>query len=323
MILLNLLLLVLYFISRMFDIIRLFSKNNKILNMIKHFLLLFLNLAILQAQDDINTTNSVPNDTLNLKLKFFPKDTLYYRVVTWDSIVINYNPALLKQRAELMRLTCDSVTKSGLMFLSQELIEFSSKEADGSGESATRTTSGWIGRKSTVVIDSNGKRHKQFYADDSKISVAPGGVFMPHLIFEINANEKVMNESWLINSADTLVENSFPPSILNHTNLMRISQKIDTLGYMNNEIMYIRTGNGSFHFELGENKVTNSVVINSSGILRISEVYNIPVHLFVTIEQKLTIYQQDDSTIPGKHFIHTDYYLERFIESPKRKLLKN
>lgn len=291
--------------------------------MIIQFLLLFLNLTFLQAQDAVPPLSPVQNDTLELKLKFFPKDTLYYRVVTWDSIVINYSPALLKQRAELVRITCDSVTKSGLMYLSQELIEFSSKEVTGDDESSTRTTSGWLGRKSTIVIDSNGKRHKQFYADDSKVSISPGGVFMPHLIFEINAGNKIMNESWLVNSSDTLVENSFPPAFLNHTSLMRISQQIDTLGYLNNEIMYIRTGNGSFHFELGDDKVTNSVVINSSGLLRLSDVMNIPVHLFVTMEQKLTIYQKDDSTIPGKHFIQTDYYLEKFIESPKRTAIKN
>lgn len=291
--------------------------------MILQILLLFLNLVFVQAQNDIVSEQANEPDTLNLNLKFYPKDTLYYRVVTWDSIIIDSDEPLLKQRVELIRLTCDSLTNSGLMYLSQELIEFRAEESSGNGEKSIRNSCGWLGRKSTIIIDSMGKRHSQYYSDDSKISIAPGGVFMPHLIFEIKGGNKVMNESWLVNSSDTLVENSYPPSILSYTSLMRISQRIDTLGYLNSEIMYIRTGSGSFHFELNdENKITNSVVINSSGLLRISELEHIPVHLFVTMEQKLTIYQKDNSTIPGKHFIQTDYYLEDFIKSPKRISVK-
>jgi hypothetical protein len=262
-------------------------------------------------------------DTLDFKYQFYKGDTLFYNVIVWDSIKVGYDDVLLKQRLDHIRITCDSVTKKGIMFLSQTMLESESKEAFGKDEKSTRTNSPWIGRKTIIAIDSTGKRITQFYEDSTNLAVNPGGVYFPHLFFDIGATKKKVNESWIVRASDTLVENSFPPSLLNHSSLMRLSGTADTLGYITDEIMYIRTGQGSFYFESEDNFLSNSNVINSSGKLRISEKYHIPVHYFVTIEQKINMYDRNENETPIWHYLQADYVLERFIDSPLRPKSEN
>jgi hypothetical protein len=290
----------------------------------KYFTLTFLLITLFSIESftyEISNENE-KRDTLDLKYQFYKGDTLFYRIVVWDSIIVDYEQPLLKQRVDLIRITCDSTDHNGLMYLTQEMVESKSKEAFGKDERSKRTSSPWINRKSIVVIDSTGKRHNQFYSDSSRIAINPGGLYFPHLLFDIGSTRKSINESWLVRSTDTLVENSYPPSLLQHTSLFRLAGTIDTLGYESAELTYIRTGQGSFKVETPETFISNRNVINSSGRLRLSRDYHIPIHLFVTIEQKISIFDKQENKTPVWHFIHLDYYLERFIDSPLRPKLE-
>ena len=289
------------------------------------FFLITLNTPESYSQTDTSQKQTpsyegevILSDTVNFSYKLYPGDTLFYRIASWDSIIVNFNEALLKQRLELVRITCDSVTKSGKMYLSHTLLDLRSKEAGMNDETGIRTNSPWIGRTSHIVIDSTGKRLEEWYRDSTGLAITPGGTYMPYLLFNLGATQKSMNESWLQGSTDTLVENSFPPAIFKQTTLFRVFEDIDTLGYECSQLMYVRTAQGKFYAESGKDTISTTCVINASGKFRISELYHFPVHQYVTQEQKIEIYRSDGNKVPVWHYIHTDFVLERFVESPLR-----
>lgn len=285
-------------------------------------LLLYFVSPLLSFQDEI-VSEIANSDSVDYKINFFKGDTLYYKVFTWDSLITNYENPHLMQREELIMVTCDSVNKKGVMYLTQQLIDYKSKEINPLGEKITNNAHEWLFRKSIIGIDSLGKRITAFYADSSKQSTSPGGAYMPPLFFEIGASKKKINESWLVTNENFLVENIFPPSIFKSTSLLRADENIDTLGYNCNQIMYIKTGKGSFHFESEKDYISNTSIINSSGLLRISKEFHIPIHMFVTMEQKITIYKDEELTIPSFRYIYSDYVLDKFIEGNARLKAKN
>ncbi|MFN3780876.1 MAG: hypothetical protein ACK4SO_01720, partial [Candidatus Kapaibacteriota bacterium] len=63
---------------------------------------------------------------------------------------------------------------------------------------------------------------------------------------------------------------------------------------------------------------TISAIINSYGFLDVSKDKMIPVHLFTTVEQKLT-FASNDTESTGRHYIYCNFTLVDYKKGPPEK----
>lgn len=260
-------------------------------------------------------------DSLCYFLHFRANDTIIYNIIAYDSIIIDFGEPLKKIRKEKVRVVCDSVNQNGHFFLNISHTYLESIEFDQSGNEVIRKESNWLNRKIFLEIDSFGNRFSYSIERPQIAGITAGGAFQPYLFFPFKESCKHIEESWIAQSTDELIENGLPVPLLRHSTLYRAKGYLDTLGYNCKRLEFIRTGQGSVKI-ITENdsfKVTN--IINSYGTLDISTDYNIPVYFFSNIEQKLTIHISDDFKKPGQHFIHIEYLIEKFIPGKEKKLI--
>jgi hypothetical protein len=271
-------------------------------------LLLFIPSIAFAQNTTTDTTKQQKKDTVTFKLKFEAGDTIYYRVDSFDSISIDYGTPLIKSRYEKIKVVCDSVSKEGHFFLTQQLVDFMSVEEQDT-EKTNRNSSPWLGRKARFEIDSVGNRYSYGIDDSLKAALCPGGAFQPYLFFPFTANQKALNETWLTESMDYLPENGVPIPVLRQSSLLRARKPLDTLGDSCNSFEFIKTGQGTYYLNTNTEKLAVTIILNGFGVMDISTTRFIPVHFYSTVEQNLTIHEPDDVTKPGKHQISTNFTL--------------
>lgn len=292
------------------------SMHNKYSLFINYPLILFIFLLIVFTCNTFSQTNVVDTsdvkkkDSIFFKLKFLPGDTLVYKVISTDSIIIDFGKPLLKSRTERFRIICDSVSKDEHYYLTIALIESISKESQGNEKNLENSNPPWLNRKIRLVIDSVGTRISGFSFDSLNPALCPGGAFQPYLIFPINASQKAVNESWIATSLDELYENGLPVPLLKQSSLFRAKGIIDTLGDKCSRIEFIKTGQGNIPVVTENDKFNVTNIISGFGVMDISATRNIPVHFYATLEQKLTLHFPNNVTKPGLHYINSYFTLE-------------
>lgn len=237
-------------------------------------------------------------------------DTLLYLVHSYDSIVVDYEEPLLRIRNEVYRYICDSILEGKKFRFQCELIDFGGIDIKDTNR-VEYSESEWIGRKIWLILDSVGNRFSFILDDSNRSGKSPGGFFQPHLFFRFSDGCKKQNETWLIRTTDDLPENGIPVSILRHTMLFKMIGEVDTLGDKAIRTEFIRTGQGSVRLNNPILPMKLSAVINSYGFLDISKDKKIPIHLFTTVEQKVTL-TSEEKLSHIMHYIHTNYRLIEF-----------
>lgn len=276
----------------------------------------------LEYDDDFESDFLKLGDTVCFSYRFYPGDTLLYYIHSFDSIIIDNDSPLLRERFERIKIICDSVNSKGHFFLRQTLLNYLAYESIREYKNIERTTSPWINRMIGYEIDSLGKRYSYFVDDSTLAAVAPGGAFAPHLLFPLGANCKRVNESWNVESLDDLPENGIPVPIVNQASLFRANDYGDTLGRRCIKLEYIKTAQGSNWVKTNNDFILVTVIANGFGFLFLDSLERVPVHYFATLEQKLTINLPDGSIKPGLHYISTNFTLE-YINDRTRRMQKS
>jgi hypothetical protein len=274
-------------------------------------ILILLSLGSLFAEElNSDTTEIRKRDTLCFKYNFKVGDVLKYKVISYDSIMIDTDKALIKNRTEEIEIKCDSILKNGNYILKYKLTSAKSIESSGDDRDIVSVSHPFINKVVRLEIDSLGKRIFTLPLFDKDAIVAPGGAFQPNIIFNLGQSCKAVNESWIEESKDTLYENSNPSALLDQMTLFRLKGIKDTLNDKCTRMELMRSSKGLFKYIDGKEfyNVRNS--INHYGILDISIEKMIPVHYFATSEQKLKI-AIGNGEIPkeGKHFTSLNYTL--------------
>ncbi len=280
---------------------------------------ILISVASLSAQDTTLFQNSDrPKDTLCFKYHFYPGDTLVYHAVAFDSISIDYGIPLLREREEIIRITCDSI-KKGRIYLSQTLLDYKAKETQKKGEFVDVNFSEWLGRTAVIVVDTLGRRLSAGIDDSTKGALSPGGAFNEQIIVPIGASCKHIRESWRTEAQYAITENGHPGAVVRETYLYRLEEAKDTLGTNVYTLSYISTGQGNVEIKQNDKmmKVTN--IINGSGKIHLSSELMLPVHYFANSEQKLTIMDSNGGRTPGIHFISINYTLVDFKPGKNRR----
>ncbi len=263
-----------------------------------------------QEPNDFEDSDVIIKDTVHYQLKFLAGDEIIYRVESHDSITFDFDDALIRDRYERFKIVCDSVDNKGLFYLTVAFTDYIAAESKGDIQGVKRDYSPWSGRKVCLIIDSVGKRHRAYNPNTSEAVMSSGGAFQPFLLFPFLETDKAVNESWLVKSVDTLVENGFPSAILEHSNLMRAEVDIDTLGYDCSQFRFVKTASGEVDVPMQEQMIITKATINSGGRMLISKDLLLPIHFFQSIEQKLRVYFSETDVKTGKHFINANFILE-------------
>ena len=272
----------------------------------------------LNAQLPYPPDNSIPLkkfDTLCYKIHFDKGDTLIYNVFSYDSISINYDSPLKRIRLEKYRVVCEDIDKENRFHLCITLVDFKAKESLKEIKNHEVFDSPWLNRKVYIIIDSLGDRYYSKKNDTSDFAMSPGGAFQPIFFLPFLRGCKEVNSTWLVQSTDTLVENGCPIPYMKQVSLFKLHPVTDTLGWKCAKLEYVKSGQGVVLTSKAGVDMNISSVINSYGEYYISLDRHIPIYLYATVEQKLTIYLPNNKQQFGTHHISAHFTLERIAKA--------
>ncbi len=273
----------------------------------------FTNAQLLAPSDSTNLLRI--KDTVCIKYKFDKGDTLIYNVTSFDSVVINFDKPLLKNRQERLMVVCEDINKYGSFQLSLTLISYKSKESYKEDKNLEVFDSPWLNRKIRITIDSVGQRMAQLSDDTNTYALSPGGAFQPYLFFPFVRSCKAINETWVVNSGEDLVENGVPIPKIKQFSLFRINPRIDTLNEHCANIEFVKSAQGSVLGTTAGINLNVTSVINGFGNMYLSLDKYIPIYFYATVEQKLSIYIPNEEPKPGWHYIASTFILEKYSKA--------
>lgn len=272
----------------------------------------FVSIAFSQLPIPISQEGSTTfsRDTLCINYKFNINDSIYYRVEAYDSIVRNYDDILIRKRYEKHLIVVDSISFVGDYHLAHTMIEYIALESKGEIKDVSRTESSWLDQTVHYTIDKFGDRKSYKIEDPSKINISPGGQFTPYLFFDLATDCKVSGTKWVSLKTIELPENAIPSPTYKHSTLFQMSEPIDTLDEVCARIELTRTGEGNYQAQRGDKTFSVDTKTNGFGALDISFEKQIPVHFFMSNEQKLSISMGDGTTIPGFQYTKAYFTLD-------------
>lgn len=289
-------------------------------------LLLFLSqFGELSSQVTIfeKESKTFSTDTACAKYTFYPNDTLVYQIIAFDSVSVNYDLPLLRNRKEIVMFICDSIDKNMKYHFSQYMLEYTAKESSKERQNVEILEHPWLYKKINFTIDQTGKRYTYGVDDSTTAILAPGGAFTPHLFFDLGIYCNQIDINWNVRTNDEIPENGVPFPLFNSMTLFKFREPLDTLGQEVNRLEFIRTGQASYEFPIKDSeKGTITGKTNEFGLLDISKVDEIPIHYYSTKEIKVSINQKRGRILPGYNY-HTTYFTLIKYSSPEKMKLKN
>lgn len=289
-------------------------------------IMLALSATALQAQFQIapgGTPRPLGKDTICFRYDFRTGDTLTYDVQAYDSVAFDKGASepFRKQRVERIRVICDSVSSTGLVHLSRQLVAAreESYRLQAPYDTTRRATHPWTSRIHRVAVDSLGHREHVSMHDEMRGGVSPGGVFHPQLFPIIDTSCGRQNQTWLAIDTVLLVENASPSPVLVQQNYWRVLDVLDTLGRGVKRIQYTQSGTGAYEVTGADVNSRVTSVLASYGVCTFDRKLNVLLHHYVTSEIKFTM-QSAGKELTGKHYVTAQYTL-RSIKSrdPRRR----
>ncbi|MCS7169461.1 MAG: hypothetical protein NZ949_02435, partial [Candidatus Kapabacteria bacterium] len=240
-------------------------------------------------------------DTVCLRYRFQPGDTLIYRVEAQDSILIYGQPPLVRERYETLVLICDSVGADGSFWLRMVPTEFLARERMDTLQSL-RPLSPCQRRPVVLRVDTLGARLTG-HAPENAV-VCPGGILQLPFLQPLHGCVRV-HESWLVQDSLELWENGTPAPRLSRTALLRAFPPKDTLGHHCTEVRHTTTGIGWY---IQDEALSVRGVVNSFGRLLLSAA-GIPIWAFTTQEIRLSL-TMGTQQHEGFHYLNVWYRLQ-------------
>lgn len=272
----------------------------------------FNQLSSQEFPDIVNST-----DSSRYIFSFLKGDTLLYEAISRDSILIDKQPPLLRDRKERFLLSCDSVDSKGRMHLSQRLIDISSSEYSGISQIVDRTSHDWKNKKVSFIIDSIGKRHGFSAEDSSRAMLSPGSAFQPLMFQFLGTGYHFINSGWIAEDTVDAIEFGIPAPMIRYLSSMRARPIIDTLDFACSQFESTISAQGTYLTKTGSGQMlrTNSVIAGYAR-MAMSEKLHIPIHFFGTNENKNTMLIE---TSKGKveqkvkHYVTTNITLQKMV----------
>jgi hypothetical protein len=271
-----------------------------------------LHISAQQFPDLVNA-----KDSLRYVYSFVKGDTLLYEAISRDSILIEKQPPLLRDRKERFLLSCDSVDAKGRMYLSQRLIDFSSSEYSGISQIIDRKTHEWKNKKISFIIDSTGKRHGFSAEDSAKAILSPGSAFQPLMFQFLGSGYHLINSGWIAEDTVDAPEFGIPAPMIRYLSSMRARPLFDTLDFTCSQFESTISAQGTYltNTQSGQSLRTNAVIAGYAR-MAMSDKLHIPIHFFGTNENKNTmIIGMPKGNLEQKvrHYVTTNITLQKMV----------
>ncbi len=277
---------------------------------------IFISTVIqLSAQQFPDLVNA--KDSSRYVFSFMKGDTLLYEAISRDSILIDKQPPLLRDRKERFLISCDSVDANGRMHLSQRLIDITSAEYSGISQIVDRTSHEWKNKKVSFIIDSTGKRFGFSAEDSSRAMLSPGSAFQPLMFQYLGTGYHLINSGWIAEDTVDAPEFGIPAPMIRYLASMRARPIIDTLDFTCTQFESTISAQGTYltKTQSGQMLRTNAVIAGYAR-MAMSEKLHIPIHFFGTNENKNTMLIE---TSKGKaeqkvrHYVTTNITLQKMV----------
>ena len=269
------------------------------------------------------TPRPLGKDTICFRYDFRAGDTLVYDMQAFDSIAVDkaISESFRKQRVERIRVICDSVSSTGLMYLSRQLLAAREENYRLASpyDTTRRASHPWTSRVHRIAIDSLGHRRTVSMHDERNGGVSPGGLFHPQLFPILDTSCGRQNQTWLAVDTVILVENASPSPVLVQQNYWRVVDVLDTLGRAVKRIQFTQSGTGAY--EVSGTDVGGRVtsILASFGVCTFDQALNMLLHHYVTSEIKFTMLT-GGREVTGKHFVTAQYTLRSLrSRDPRRR----
>lgn len=276
-----------------------------------------------QIDESLITGDSeiVVKDTLIHKYNFVVGDTLEYRIESGDSVIVNWDSPLLKERYERIRITCDSIDNTtGNFFLTHEYMLITGSEFKNLYPEKEIDFHPWLNKKVTIEIDSIGKRYNYYYADTTTTGATAGGPFQGLLLQPIGKAQSTEKLTWIsVNDTSYFAENSYPAPLMIRTDLYENKGLTDTLDYEVVRVDLTFTGRGDFYINDKDATFYMTTVTNGHTENYLSTELGIPIWAYYTQEQQFEIAYGSDNNSKGFHYTYSLFRLDRFVPGTERK----
>lgn len=169
-------------------------------------------------------------DTVRIRYNFKQGQTVTYRAVSYDSIIIYDTKwrTLARERVEIVTYTCDSVLRDGYV-MTVTTQQYAATEKLDTMPPVTRTDHPWLERPVTFLMDPAGRR-VDLVAGDTVIANAPGGPFAPALLPHFGSGVMYVGQTATFTNEQWLTDNSYPPVRWSGPTFRAIDGRVDTLG---------------------------------------------------------------------------------------------
>jgi len=286
----------------------------KCISIIAYILFIASNFQ-LSAQQFPDLVNA--KDSSRYVYTFIKGDTLLYESISRDSILIDKQPPLLRDRKERFLLSCDSVGPQGRMYLSQRMIDITSSEYAGISQIIDRKHHEWKNVKISFIIDSTGKRYGFSAEDSSTAMLSPGSAFQPLMLQYLGNGHHLINSGWIAEDTVDVPEFGIPAPMIRYLSSMRARPIFDTLDFTCSQFESTISAQGTYQTKTqsGQQLRTNAVIAGYAR-MAMSETLHIPIHFFGTSENKNTMLIE---TSKGKadqkvrHYVTTNITLQKMV----------
>lgn len=292
--------------------------------------LILTSFLSLTAQNQKLDENLITGDQVQIKdtlchyYSFSVGDTLEYRVESGDSIVVNWESYLTKERYERIRIVCEKIDKkTGHFFLSYENLDFIGSEFKPLYEKVERDNHPWLNKKVIIEIDSLGKRYSYQYTDTTTKGFTAGGPFQGSLIQPIGLKCSTKGSSTILQKDTSyLAENGYQTPKTVTTYLIENMGAVDTLDYKCTKVDLSTTGNGEVFIESKDAMFYMTTVINGHVENYMSDELHIPIWQYFTQEQNFTMELGQGKRTKGFHYTFSIYNLDRYVSGKEKQKKK-
>ncbi|MBS1913367.1 MAG: hypothetical protein JST22_15375 [Bacteroidetes bacterium] len=233
------------------------------------FLLLLVCGSSLHAQEK-------KHDSLELRYRFVPGQTLTYRVFGYDTIVIYDSTvhALSREREEMVTYRCDSIVPQGYV-MTLRTTAYKATERRDTATPVVVTSHPWVGRSIRFLMSPTGRR-LDLLASPNVPATGPGGPFAPMVLPNLGADstyigssDQYVNEQWTVDAL-------YPPIRWRGNCMRNVERRFDTLGNPVVEVSFSEVGNNAYR-QPGKGDPTTSSLSNGGGSYYCSARYAYPI----------------------------------------------
>lgn len=248
---------------------------------------------------------AVASDTFFLRYHFEPRDTIIYTIRAFDSILIDGQSTIFRERRERVRLICDSLDGAGNFHLAQTLLATDIKDVDLTGKKSQGKECSWLRRKVQIVIDSLGNRRGASVDRPETPSISSGGEFQPPIIVGLGESgtagiQLEFKTTWAHNATEEWVENGNPATLVRINRLYTSHGIVDTMARTCLRYECVGTAQASNYHMAASKRFDVLGVMASFSQTEFDTTWKIPLHVFATQETKVTLKRETGGTILGK-----------------------